>query len=170
MLQVATTATFTSRAPAQSSDLAAASAVAPVLSTSSTIEFSDGTVTYLANLANPTYIPANAMGFAMAFASTPFPPSMTAGASYDFTLVPNGIDDDASVYADSIVTAGRNSIFVRDLRIGVTAIPLQVETVHPGDRSRALLALDFANGYASDRVLDTLVVSNASLGPGRPWP
>lgn len=137
-----------------------------MLNTTSTIEFSDGVNAYVANLANPTYVPGNARGFTMAFAAAPLPPAIAAGVSYDFTLVLHGLDDVANVYADSITTTGRNSIFVRDIRVGVMAAPLQAQAIHPGDRGKAILALSFANGYATPRALDTLVVTNMSAGPG----
>ncbi|MDH3216305.1 MAG: hypothetical protein OEN01_08435, partial [Candidatus Krumholzibacteria bacterium] len=137
-----------------------------LLSTTSAIEFSDGVQTYRTLLANPTYIPGGARNFTITFSPGAVPASMVAPASHDLRITPMGIDDFGTTYNDTIVTTSRNSIFVDAPQIRVSDNDLDVETVLPGDGNRAILSLNFENGYNSDQRLDTLIVTHMSIGPG----
>ena len=140
--------------------------VGVMLDTTSSIVLSDSSTTYSARLANPTYIPPDARGFTVTFVAAPVSAALTAEASYDFKLLLQGVDDNALTYADTLLTLGRNSIFIDVPKVNVSAIPLQTEPVQPGTRNRELLALHFESEYATDRSLDTLVIYNFSSGPG----
>jgi predicted outer membrane repeat protein len=137
-----------------------------MLGTASSVTFSDSVHSYISTLANPTYIPGNAKNFTVTFAAANVPADIQAPASYDLELNLAGVDDSSETYTASIRTTGRNSILVDTPKIIVSSLPLSVETVIPGSRGVPLLALSFKNGYADERGLDTLVVTNFTFGPG----
>jgi hypothetical protein len=139
-----------------------------MLDTTSSVIFSDSATTYQAKLANPTYIPPNAMGFTATFASSAVNGGLTAPASYDLQLILEGTDDASSVYADTFLTTGRNSIFIDVPKVRISSIALQTETVQPGSQNRELLALHFENEYATDRTLDTLASMSLTMST-RAW-
>ncbi|UCG50789.1 MAG: hypothetical protein JSW58_11345 [Candidatus Latescibacterota bacterium] len=139
-----------------------------MLDTTSTIFFSDGINDYIAALANPTYVPPAADNFTLTFAPEPVPPGITAPAYYDFTLSLYGVDDASFPYADTVSTTGRNNIFIDTPKIRISAIPLDVEDVSPGQRNHPILLIDCQNGYPDERLLDSLVVTNVSFGAGTP--
>jgi len=136
------------------------------LGTSSEVEFTDGANTYTSTLANPTYVPANAVDFTISFAPAAVPAAMTAGALYPMTLRLSGVSDQSVAYAETLSTAGSNEIDVAQTRVGVAALVVGNATALPGSRGETLLALKLSNGYSAARSLDTLVVSNVSTGPG----
>ncbi|NIM20224.1 MAG: DUF11 domain-containing protein [Candidatus Latescibacteria bacterium] len=140
--------------------------VGVMLDTASTISFTDGSKVYQARLGNPTYVPPSADDFTIAFLPSPVPTGIVAPATYDLTITFAGTDDYGKAYSDTISTAGRNSIDIDIPRIIIKAVPLSVEDVYPGTSNEAVLALEFHNQYSSSRYLDTLIVTNATIGPG----
>jgi uncharacterized repeat protein (TIGR01451 family) len=143
-----------------------ASTTGVTLDAGSTVSFSDGSQVYTAALANPTYIPPLANNFTVTFSSAPVPPGIIAPSSYDLTLDLQGLDDQGNAYGTSIVTTGRNSLLIDTPKIMVDAEPLDVVAVRPGARDVPLIVMNFENGYFDTRGLDTLTVTNASIGPG----
>ncbi len=137
-----------------------------MLDTSSAIEFTDGVKTYRANLGNPTYIPPAAKNFIITFLPEAMPAGIAAPASYDLKLMLSGVDDYAKTYRDTISTAGRNSLYIDIPRIVVSEAELGVSTVYPGAVDQALLAVKFENQYPDIRFLDSLTVTNTSIGSG----
>ncbi|UCG51008.1 MAG: hypothetical protein JSW58_12505 [Candidatus Latescibacterota bacterium] len=143
-------------------------AIGVALNTTSKISFTDGTDVYEASLANPTYVPPAADNFTLTFAPNAVPPTISAPAHYYLTLELAGTDDNSFSYADTLSTARRDSVLIDIPRIRISALPLDVESVNPGQRNTPILALDFHNGYADDRLLDAMIVTNVSFGPGTP--
>ncbi len=139
-----------------------------MLNTTSSVVFSDSVHSYASTLANPTYIPGNAANFTVTFAAADVPAGIQAPASYDLELNLAGVDDSSETYSASIATTGSNTILVDTPKIIVSMLPLTVETVTPGSRDVPILALSFKNGYADQRGLDSLVVTNMTFGPGSP--
>ncbi|UCG53206.1 MAG: hypothetical protein JSW58_06530, partial [Candidatus Latescibacterota bacterium] len=137
-----------------------------MLDTTCVILFSDSSNTYQATLANQTYVPGYANNFTATFSSAPVPAVLTAPAPYDLRLFLDGTDDSAAAYVDTIMTTGRNSIFVDTPKIIVSALPLQVQSVIPGERNAPLLVTNFQNGYGTSRALDSLLITNMTFGPG----
>ncbi|MFH1755151.1 MAG: DUF11 domain-containing protein, partial [Candidatus Latescibacterota bacterium] len=137
-----------------------------MLNTSSAIRFTDGVETFEAKLGNPTYIPPEARNFVITFLPKAIPAGISAPAAYDLSLLLKGMDDNAISYSDTISTAGRNSIYLDIPRIAVRAAELDVQSVYPGSIDKSLLAVEFSNQYPDSRYLDTLVITNTSLGPG----
>ncbi|MDH3216605.1 MAG: Ig-like domain-containing protein [Candidatus Krumholzibacteria bacterium] len=142
------------------------SATGITLATTTRVFFSDGINDYWATLTNPTYVPANATNFTLTFSSTAVPSGIAAPDFYDLRLDLNGADDNSFSHTDTVWTTGRNSIFVDTPKIRLSALPLDVETVFPGQRDATILLLDLQNGYADDRFLDSLIIFNTSLGSG----
>ncbi len=140
--------------------------VGAMLDTTSAISFSDGAKVFLAKLANPTYVPPLASNFTVTFRPAAVPAGIAAPASYDLTLFLTGVDDNAKAYNDTVSTSGRNSITIDVPRVAIGAHALDVETVRPGVKQQTLLALEFENPYPDTRALDTLIVTNMSVGPG----
>jgi hypothetical protein len=139
-----------------------------MLDETSNVVFSDSVDTFVAGLANQTYVPGNARNFTATFFPTDVPAGMTAPASYDLRLNLEGVDDSAAVYSASITTPGTNSILVDTPKVIVSSLPVGVAATLPGSRNAPILALSFQNGYASARSLDSLTVVNRTFGPGTP--
>jgi hypothetical protein len=144
------------------------SALGVMLDTTSVVRFTDGTDTYRAKLANMTYIPPNARNFTTGFLPASVPATITVPATYGLELLLQGVDDDSDTYIETISTAGRNEIFIDTPKVKLVSLPLQVAAMQPGQTSGAVLAIDFENGYATERLLDSLTVTNSSVGPGTP--
>ena len=139
-----------------------------MLAKTSSVVFSDSVHTYTSTLANPTYIPGNASNFTVTFAAANVPSDIQTPASYDLELNLAGVDDSSETYTASIKTTGRNSILVDTPKVIVSSLPLSVKTALPGSRNVPVLALSFKNGYADQRHLDSLVVTNMTFGSGTP--
>ncbi|MDH3216980.1 MAG: Ig-like domain-containing protein [Candidatus Krumholzibacteria bacterium] len=139
-----------------------------MLTTASSIVFSDSVSTYQAQLANLTYIPPNARNFTATFSSAPVSNSFAAPASYDFRLYLLGNDDSGLTYLDTLVTTGRNSIVINTENIDITNLSLIPAATHPGDADVELLSLSLENNTLQDVQLDTLTMLNTSAGPGNP--
>lgn len=66
-----------------------------------------------------------------------------------------------------VVNAGQVTISNLD-RVSFVALPLPNGSAAPGERDRPLMRLAITNSYAVPRTLTTLVLDNATAGPGTP--
>jgi len=140
--------------------------VGAILDTTSTITFSDGVSVYVARLGNPTFVPAFATNFTLAFRSAVVPAAFAPGTAYDLTLALRGITDQSVPYGQDLSTAGRNAIWIDQRMVRLEPSILGDDIVLPGARNVELLALSVQNGHAGVRTLDSLFVTNVTLGPG----
>jgi uncharacterized repeat protein (TIGR01451 family) len=141
-------------------------AVGVTLDTRSHVRFTDGIHIFEGVLANQTYVPPIANDFTLAFGPGVVPDEMTADTTYHLTLSLTGTTDEGLPYAQSVSTAGTNSIFIDSPKVVIDAVLIGDAVASPGDTNVSLLTLEFENQYADDRTLDTLVVENAASGLG----
>ncbi len=136
------------------------------LDTTTTVSLTDGTVSYSAPLANPTLVPSGASGFVIAFAPAAVPATLRGDTTYPLILNLRGTASGGIPLTQPVNTAGTNELFVPVPSVEVAAGITGNAIVSPGDTNVTLLSLAFANNTFSQRVLDTLVVTNASAGAG----
>ncbi len=136
-----------------------------VLYRTSTVSFSDGVHVVTANLQNETTVPAGASHFPVSFDAAQVPFDFAAPDTVDLMLDLNGLYF-FMPFNQSWTASESNRLAVMNPRILFTARPVASGNVHPGDASVELLRIEVMNDSPGDVSIDSLVVSNATVGGG----
>ena len=135
------------------------------LNRTSFVAFSQGTDTVKALLRNDTVIPAGATDFPVAFNPVTIPLGFSAPDTASLILDLAGTYM-AMQYHQAWTASEANRLVILKPRLRFEAFAVPSNAVHPGDASVELLQFKVTNDSPADLSVDSLVVSNATIGAG----
>jgi hypothetical protein len=136
-----------------------------LLHRSSTATFSDGIHPVVASLRNETLIPAGATAYPVAFDPVTVPSGFSAPDTVAIMLDLSGTYG-LLPYDQSWEASEENRLVILEPRLRFEARAVPSSAVHPGDARVELLRCEVTNESPADVSLDSLIVSNVTVGSG----